>query len=449
MNGKKLPAFLLSLVLLLALSLPAAALGTPSVTIGGLDNNLWTTKYGNLFCSCTVEEFLEMGYTWGDIVTVKIRDKELNLPVVPTYSYVDTGVPAIIADQNDPSRRISFAINMGNFTETYGIAVKQTDESGNWWWTAMEGVDFPLEVTFQMEQQGGYLSEYLLRDLTRTNLREDYTHLTDEAFANFRPVTTSGMGENFLYRSSSPINPELGRNEYAAAAVEQAGIKTIVNLADSAEDSAAYPGFADTYYAGQQVVYLSLGVDFQAADFQAGLAEGLRFIAANKGPYLIHCTEGKDRAGFTSALLECFMGAGYDEVIADYMTTYYNYYGVEPDSEKYAVIAKSNIIKSLEQAFHVGELVSADLRAEAVEYVKGLGLTGAEIDALYANLSTCSAEEDSKNTYTVIAGDCLWSIAAKTMGSGVKWSAIYEANKAVIKNPRLIYAGQVLTIPAA
>ena len=33
----------------------------------------------------------------------------------------------------------------------------------------------------------------------------------------------------------------------------------------------------------------------------------------------------------------------YDEVVADYMVTYYNYYGVEPGTDKYDAIANSNI----------------------------------------------------------------------------------------------------------
>ena len=52
-------------------------------------------------------------------------------------------------------------------------------------------------------------------------------------------------------------------------------------------------------------------------------------------------------------------------------------------------------------------------------------------------------------TYTVVAGDCLWSIAQKTYGTGTKWGVIYAANKAVIKDPGMIYIGQVLTVPAA
>ncbi len=367
-----------------------------AVIIGGLTNNVWMTKYGNVYTDCTAENFVDvLGLTWGDLVTVKFLDQELVLPVVPTYSYVDSGVPAIIMGKTEtgaPTGYVSLAINMGNFAETYGIAYKGTDENGDWFWTAFEGVQFPIQVTYELAEKEGYMAEMLLRDLNRTNNRADYAHLTDEAFANFRRVRTTGMGFGRLFRSSSPINPELGRNTYADAAIKAKSVTVIMNLADSAEDAANYPGFADSYYAGQKVIYLNLGVDFAAADFKAGLADGLRFFAENEGIYLIHCTEGKDRAGFVSALLECLMGASYEEVVADYMVTYSNYYGVEAGSEKYNAIAGSNIIKSLEQAFGVEDLASADLAAEAREYIASLGLTEAEIDALMTNLGTPAGE---------------------------------------------------------
>lgn len=50
-------------------------------------------------------------------------------------------------------------------------------------------------------------------------------------------------------------------------------------------------------------------------------------------------------------------------------------------------------------------------------------------------------------TYTVKKGDCLWNIAKKYLGNGAKYNLIYNANKDKIKNPNLIYVGQVLTIP--
>ena len=53
------------------------------------------------------------------------------------------------------------------------------------------------------------------------------------------------------------------------------------------------------------------------------------------------------------------------------------------------------------------------------------------------------------DTYTVVAGDCLWSIAQKAYGTGTKWGVLYEANKAIISNPSMIQIGQVLVVPAA
>ncbi len=49
--------------------------------------------------------------------------------------------------------------------------------------------------------------------------------------------------------------------------------------------------------------------------------------------------------------------------------------------------------------------------------------------------------------YTVKPGDTLSSIAQRFYGSPARWQWLYQANRSVIKNPDVIYAGEVLNIP--
>lgn len=83
------------------------------------------------------------------------------------------------------------------------------------------------------------------------------------------------------------------------------------------------------------------------------------------------------------------MGGGADEVVSDYMATFVNYYGVEADSEQYDRIAKSGIVKILEEAFGISGIMGGDydLALEAEEYLMGIGLSGSEINALKEKLS--------------------------------------------------------------
>jgi nucleoid-associated protein YgaU len=51
-------------------------------------------------------------------------------------------------------------------------------------------------------------------------------------------------------------------------------------------------------------------------------------------------------------------------------------------------------------------------------------------------------------TYTVKSGDTLWNISKQYLGNGSRYTEIYNLNKDKVKNPNLIYAGQVLTLPS-
>ena len=129
-----------------------------------------------------------------------------------------------------------------------------------------------------MKEAGGYYSEYIARSLSYSSNREDYPNLTDEQFANFRMVATTGIGKGKLYRSASPINPKYNRAKYADAAYRKAGVNVIMNLADDENTAKSYDGYGTTYYSGQKYVVLNMEMDVSTDDFRAKLAQGLKFF---------------------------------------------------------------------------------------------------------------------------------------------------------------------------
>ena len=63
--------------------------------------------------------------------------------------------------------------------------------------------------------------------------------------------------------------------------------------------------------------------------------------------------------------------------------------------------------------------------------------------------ATVAVEVAKPTTMTIQPGDNLWVISRNLYGAGRQYTVIYEANKQIIKNPRLIYPGQIITTPQA
>ena len=348
-------------------------------------------KYGNLVLTIEKKDLDAMGAEYGDVFTVSFQDTEVYAPYCTNYSDVDLGS---IVLRNDGETLI-LAINMGDFATTYSIAEKVSNPDKTYKWIFEEGKtmeDISLLLTLTGKRE--YRDEWLIHQLSRTDNREDYS--SDAAFANFREIKGGNIGEGALFRSSSPINNEIGRAKYADALVKENGIRTVMNLADSEESILSYmekEDFASPYYASLfengDVIALNMGVSFKTREFQASLSEGLTFLASKEGPYLVHCTEGKDRAGFTSALLSALMGLTYQEIVEDYMTTYENYYHIEKGSEQYEAVKKSNIDSMLSFIASVesDKLSQVDLSLKAEEFLLAIGMEEDTVRKLKENLA--------------------------------------------------------------
>ena len=385
---------LLVLALFMMVSCATKALSEPVVVEEAktLDSSVKDIqKYGNLVLSITKSDMDSIGAEYGDVFTVDLGDQVLEAPYCTSYSDVEIG-DLVLRNDGDG---IILAINMGDFASSYGIATKVSNPDKTYQWVFEEGKKLEdITLSLILTGKGEYRDQYLIHQLSRTNEREDYS--SDAVFANFREIVGGNLGSGALFRSSSPVNNEIGRAKYADELMSLNNIKSVMNLADSRETIEGYfkeEDFASPYYKSLyengQVIALNMGVSFKTREFQNGLVEGLTFLSKNEGPYLVHCNEGKDRAGFTSALLSALMGLTYDEIASDYMTSYENYYHVEKGTEQYEAVKRSNIDSML--SFIAGvetkDLENVDLAAKAEEFLIAIGMEKADIDTLKSKLS--------------------------------------------------------------
>ena len=272
-----------------------------------------------------------------------------------------------------------------NFVKKNRIAVFLENEDRTIDILPCKGITFPIKFTFELYKKNGYSEEYKVYNLKRTNKREDYPELNDEEYCNFRYVKASGMKKNFLYRGSSPINNFMKRAKYADKFLSKYGIKTIINLSDSENEAKSLPGYNDTYYSKQNIIFLNTNADVTSYNFGKSVLKAMRFIIENDGPYYIHCLEGQDRTGAVCAIFSSLLGATKGELIIDFMKTYENFYKVARGSEQYIKIIKGEIQEDIAsvRGFSYSTL---DVLKHPISFLHFLDLTDEEINAFIAKL---------------------------------------------------------------
>jgi nucleoid-associated protein YgaU len=95
-----------------------------------------------------------------------------------------------------------------------------------------------------------------------------------------------------------------------------------------------------------------------------------------------------------------------------------------------------------DQATVQGKVAS---QADREKIVLAVGNTNG-ISKVDDRLDVVKKEPEAKY-YTVVKGDSLSKIAKSQYGDAMKYPAIFEANKPMLKDPDKIYPGQVLRIP--
>ena len=334
------------------------------------------TEFGGVEIMVPTADFTALGFAYGDSVDVTFSNGYA-LEDLPFYNgyYSQTGAMLLVGFEGND--HIKVAINNGD---------------GMW---GASGLSEGDTATVTLNTPAKYLDIQTARDIHYTDFRDDYE--SDAVFANFRAVATDGIRSNTLYRSASPCENKHNRAPYVDALLGEAGVSLILDLADTEEKIGTYmeaedynsPNFQTLYWTGK-VIPVGLNMNYLSEEFRANVAGALVAMSEQPGPYLVHCTEGKDRTGFVCMLLEALCGASYQQIVDDYMLTYANYYGVTAagDPDRYNIIV-SDVFDPMLRAM-VGDdsvdLTTVDLAASAEAYLTAGGMTADQIAALKANL---------------------------------------------------------------
>ena len=147
------------------------------------------------------------------------------------------------------------------------------------------------------------------------------------------------------------------------------------------------PTYSRTLWDEGNVILCPLKADPTADDFNNRLIAALKELPSRPAPYVVHCMEGKDRTGYVCALLEGLCGATYDEMVADYLITYQNYYGITPTADR--ELCNSLVSLKLNPCLMYYAGVSDEAQLPDVDYAKAFanfllthGMSQQQLDAL-------------------------------------------------------------------
>ncbi|MCR5067165.1 MAG: tyrosine-protein phosphatase [Erysipelotrichaceae bacterium] len=343
-------------------------------------------EFGGIYLKMTIDEFNALGFKYGDSVNITFSNGYV-MEDIPYYNgyYVDAGQPLLIAYPGYDY--IKAAINYGeDLWERAGLLNLQSLPT--LWLTA--ALDENSTGTITLNEAGRYLDVQQARDISYSDDRNEYP--SDIVFANFRNFAMGSIKEGRLYRSASPCDNQHNRATYVDALMKEYGVNAILNLSDNKDKIIRYidsDGFSSvcflTLYETGNVIPIALNMNYLSEEFARKIADGLIELTEKQPPYLVHCTEGKDRTGFVCMLIEMLAGAGYQQIADDYMITYDNYYKItlEKDPARYRTILEKNLEAMMQ--FVISDpnvdFKTAELSGFARHYLLQAGMSDSQIDA--------------------------------------------------------------------
>ena len=334
-------------------------------------------EFGAVKVDVSEEEFAGSGAEFGDSLDVYFSNGFV-LEDIPFYDgFYERVDRIVVAIYPDAGISIAFCFG-GRMWETAGCTPGDT-------------------VTITVREKGKYLDRQNILSTVYVDNRDAFD--SDETFANFYTMAGGKLRRNTFFRGATPFDELHKRDKTADFLLKKNGIRFMLNLADNEKKLNSYmekanvsSKYAASLYAEGKIVPLGLDSGYRRDRFRTQLVRGLLAMMEHEGPYYIHCTEGKDRTGFVCVLLEALADASYEELEANYMKTYGNYYGITKESSR----AKYDALKELrlhDMLWWLAglpdntELAGMHFKKDAENYLRGAGMTENEISKLEAFLT--------------------------------------------------------------
>ena len=323
-------------------------------------------EFGAAILDFTETDMAKAGFSLGDVISITIDDKEIVMPYYDGY-YTRNGEYLCVAYPTYPS--ICFTAN------NIGVPKELTGLEGH-------------NVIVRLKKKGGRLDVQQALSMKYLNIRSEYS-ISDEEYANARAVSAGHIAKGMLHRSSSPFCNDINRAYYVSEYLEREKVKTVLNLADTEEKMMTYdmPPYSRKLWEEGDVILCPLKADPTADDYNRRLIEALKELPSRPAPYVVHCMEGKDRTGYVCALLEGLCGATYEEIVADYLITYDNYYLIKPvqNSELCNTLVSLRLNTCL--MYYAGvddeaQLPNVDYAKAFSDYLLSHGMSQQQLDAL-------------------------------------------------------------------
>ena len=329
-------------------------------------------EFGGAMLDFTEADMAKAGFTLGDVISITIDDKEIVMPYYDGY-YTRNGEYLCVAYPTYPS--ICFTSN------NIGLPKELTGLEGH-------------AVIIKLKEKGGSLDVQQAMSMKYTNIRSDYP-ISDDEFANARAVSAGLIAKGVLHRSSSPFCNDINRAYYVSEILEREKVKTVLNLADTEEKMLTYdmPPYSRKLWEEGDVILCPLKADPTADDYNKRLIEALKELQLRPAPYVVHCMEGKDRTGYVCALLEGLCGATYDEIVADYLITYDNYYQINPVNSRDLCNTLVSLRLNTCLMYYAGvdneeQLPNVDYAKAFSNYLLSHGMSQQQLDALVQALTS-------------------------------------------------------------